>query len=69
MLLTPEGEVKARAAFDEATRRTDEQVKNCQYCKAAKTRSRGKKTECKRHREQYRLNYVCSPISETYWSS
>ena len=69
MLLTPEGETKAEAAFQEAKRRIAEQVKGCQYCKAAVTRSGGKKTECKRHREMYRLNYVCSPVSETYWCS
>jgi hypothetical protein len=69
MLLTPEGEVRAKEKFEAGVREIDEQVKNCQYCKAAATRTGGRKTECKRHRERYRLNYVCSPISETYWCS
>lgn len=26
-------------------------------------------TECDKHRNAYRLAYVCSPVSETYWAS
>lgn len=41
----------------------------CRACKAAKTRTADPEATCKKHRVDLHLNYVTSPISETYWSS
>lgn len=30
---------------------------------------RANQSMCSKHRDRSRLNYVCSPVSETYWTS
>jgi hypothetical protein len=39
---------------------------DCRYCKRAQAKA-GR--NCRTHREEARLAYVCSPVSETYWAS
>jgi hypothetical protein len=41
----------------------------CRYCKSARTRSGDPKRWCSKHAQRSWLNYACSPVSETYWSS
>lgn len=91
----PRASEKAVADYEAAVAVIDAAVRDCRYCKGARTRAikawhlaprpdstdrvgierrvhayeEAERTLCGSHREAYRLAYVCSPVSETYWSS
>lgn len=57
------------AAYEATQAALAAETVTCRYCKAAKTRTGDSEKWCKRHAERRRLNFVCSPVSEAYWSS
>jgi hypothetical protein len=65
-MLTGEALQAAQSELDGENAEIKFAVSRCRYCKVAKKRG---KTECKKHSLAFHLAYVCSPVSETYWSS
>jgi hypothetical protein len=64
------------AEYEAAQARLYEATLLCRHCKRAKTidlrnhpEASTSEAVCSAHRERRRLNYVCSPVSETYWCS
>jgi hypothetical protein len=60
---------QARADFQETSNAIAAKAAGCRYCKAASTRTDGRQDRCRKHREELRGAYACSPVSESYWSS
>lgn len=80
----PEVRARMQKELDERNAAIDETMANCPNCKIAKTLTRKnaplrltteqlnyrvERAGCKRHKDMHRLNYVTSPLSETYWTS
>lgn len=71
------GNPVSRVYYEESVRLLAETMAACPYCKGAKTRARNagrdelaiERAACSKHARDRRLNYVCSPVSETYWCS
>lgn len=59
----------ARVRYEETQRLNREAADACRYCKSARTRSGDAGAMCTEHRDRSRLNFACSPVSETYWCS
>lgn len=63
----------SRVRYEEEQAQLAEVIANCQYCKGVRTRAskneNDRRDACSEHASRRHLNYVCSPVSETYWCS